>query len=175
MSKMGFLLLIPFFLIRFGLLALLNKDAVARAGHFAPLSAKEKPVYWLYQISNAAIFISLLFLKIKAAPPIWFYFGCFVYLAGTILLAVSMVNFASPAASGINQNGLYRLSRNPMYVAYFIFFLGCALLTQSWLLLGFTLVFQITAHFIIRSEERWCIAQFGDAYLQYMKKVRRYL
>ena len=39
---MGFLLLMPFFLIRFGLLALLDKGAVARAAHFAPLLKKEK-------------------------------------------------------------------------------------------------------------------------------------
>ncbi|MBU9727326.1 methyltransferase [Diplocloster modestus] len=61
-----------------------------------------------------------------------------------------------------------------MYVAYFIFFLGCVLLTQSLLLLVFVLIFQITAHWMIRAEERWCIGQFGSTYLQYMKKVRRY-
>ena len=59
---MGFLLLMPFFLIRFGLLALLDKGAVARAAHFAPLLKKEKPAYWIYQITNAAIFLYLFFL-----------------------------------------------------------------------------------------------------------------
>ncbi|SDP44029.1 Protein-S-isoprenylcysteine O-methyltransferase Ste14 [Eubacterium maltosivorans] len=172
---MGFLLLMPFFLIRFGLLALLDKGAVARAAHFAPLLKKEKPAYWIYQITNAAIFLYLFFLKIKFTPAALFYAGAAVYSAGTLLLAVSIVNFASPSESGVNQNGLYRLSRNPMYVAYFIFFLGCALLTQSWLLLGFVIVFQGSAHSIIRSEERWCLTQFGDTYRQYMKKVRRYL
>lgn len=34
---MGFLLLLPFFLIRFGLLALLNQEAVRRAAYFAPI------------------------------------------------------------------------------------------------------------------------------------------
>lgn len=172
---MGFLLLLPFLFIRFGLLALLGKDAVARAAYFAPLTGKEKAAYWIYQAANAAIFLYLFFLKIKAAPAALFYAGAAVYSAGLILLAVSIVNFASPSESGINQSGLYRLSRNPMYVAYFIFFLGCALLTQSWLLLGFVIIFQGSSHFIIRSEERWCLAQFGDAYRQYMKKVRRYL
>lgn len=172
---MGFLLLLPFLFIRFGLLTLLGKDAVARAAYFAPLIGKEKAAYWIYQAANAAIFLYLFFLKIKAAPAPLFYAGAAVYAAGLILLAVSIVNFAAPSESGINQNGLYRLSRNPMYVAYFIFFLGCALLTQSWLLLGFVIIFQGSSHFIIRSEERWCLAQFGDAYRQYMKKVRRYL
>lgn len=172
---MGFLLLLPFFLIRFGLLSLLNREAVKRAALFAPLLEKEKPAYWIYQISNVAILLSLLLLKIKVTPPPLLYTGIAVYSAGAVLLGVSVINFASPSESGINQNGLYRLSRNPMYVAYFIFFLGCALLTQSLLLLVLVLIFQAAAHWIIRSEERWCIERFGGAYLQYMKTVRRYL
>ena len=54
-------------------------------------------------------------------------------------------------------------------------FLGCSLLTQSRLLLGLILVFQISAHWIILAEERWCAGQFGEAYLQYKRQVRRYL
>ena len=171
---MGFLIVIPFFLIRFGLLSLLNKDAVKRAAYFAPLSDNEKIAYWLYQISNMAVFLSMFFLRIQVTPAVLFYAGVVFYAAGTILLVVSVIHFASPSESGMNQKGIYRLSRNPMYVAYFIFFLGCVLLTQSLLLLCFVLVFQITAHWIIRAEERWCIRQFGNAYLQYMKNVRRY-
>ena len=171
---MGFLLLIPFFLIRFGLLSILDRNAITRAAYFPPLVKHEKTAYWIYQICNVAIFLCMFFLKVKVVPPILFYTGTAFYSVGTILLAVSVINFAAPSESGINQNGLYRLSRNPMYVAYFVFFFGCALLTQSLLLIGLVLIFQITAHWIIRSEERWCIERFGGAYLQYMKKVRRY-
>lgn len=172
---MGILLLIPFFLIRFGLLAVLNKDAVRRAARFAPMERRERPAYWAYQLSNAAILLSLFFLTPQTAPPALFWAGAAVYGLGTILLAIAMVNFAAPAADGMNKRGLYRVSRNPMYLAYFLFFLGCALLTQSPVLLGFVLVFQISAHWIILAEERWCIQTFGQAYLDYMHNVRRYL
>lgn len=168
------LLLIPFFLIRFGLLALLDKAAVRRAAYFPPPEGKEMAAYWFYQLSNAAIFICMFFLNIKTGPPGAFYAGVAVYAAGAVLLAVSIINFASPSGSGINQSGLYRVSRNPMYVAYFLYFIGCVLLTQSWLLLGIVLMFQLSAHWIIRAEERWCVRQFGAEYTQYMKKVRRY-
>lgn len=171
---MGFLLLLPFLLIRFGLLSLLSKEAVRRAAHFAPILNKERPAYWIYQMSNVAILILLLFLRVKFTPTVLFYVGSAVYSIGCIVLSVSVINFAFPSPGGINENGLYRLSRNPMYVAYFIFFVGCVLLTQSLLLLGFVLIFQISAHWIIRSEERWCTQRFGSEYLQYMEKVRRY-
>lgn len=170
----GFLLLIPFILIRFGLINILNKEGLNRAAFFAPLIGKEKAAYWFYQISNILIFVYLFFLKITT-DLYWLYTGLVTYGLGVLLCFASVSNFAKPAENGINLNGLYRISRNPMYVAYFIYFFGCVLLTQSLLLLAILMVFQISAHWIIQSEERWCIKKFGDEYKNYMNEVRRYI
>ena len=62
-----------------------------------------------------------------------------------------------------------------MYVAYFVFFLGCALLVQSVPLLLFLAAFQLSAHWIILAEERWCLEKFGPEYRLYCARVRRYL
>lgn len=145
----AFLTVVPLILIRFGLLSILGKEALKRAAFFAPLIGKEKMAYW-------------------------FYVGLVIYGLGVLLCLVSVLNFAKPTENGINLKGLYRFSRNPMYVAYFIYFLGCVVLTQSLILLGILLVFQISAHWIILSEERWCIEKFGEEYINYMNKVRRY-
>ncbi|WP_294466955.1 methyltransferase [uncultured Anaerofustis sp.] len=171
---MGFFLLIPFFLIRFTLLSILNKEAVKRAAYFAPLFNKEKTAYYIYQISNILIIIYLFFLKVKTTPERLFFLGIFIYALGSVLLIISVINFAYPSQNGINQNGIYKISRNPMYLSYFIFFIGCVFITQSLLLLIFVILFIITSHVIIISEERWCINEFGKEYLDYMKKVRRY-
>ncbi len=171
----GFLLLVPFILIRFGLLSILSKEAINRAAYFPPLIKNEKAAYWLYQISNIAIFVYMLFLKVKTDPSWLFIMGLIIYGIGVMLCIISIINFAFPSKKGTNLNGIYHFSRNPMYLAYFIYFIGCVLLTQSLVLLGFVLVFQITAHWIILSEERWCINKFGEEYIQYMKKVRRYI
>ena len=170
----GFLLLIPFFLIRFGILGLLNKEALKRAAFFAPLVGGEKVAYWIYQISNMLILIDLFFLNVKT-ESFWFDAGLVIYGLGILLCIASVLNFARPAKNGINRNGLYKFSRNPMYLAYFIYFLGCALLTKSLLFLAILIVFQISAHWIILSEERWCINKFGEEYKNYMNKVRRYI
>ncbi|WP_295742709.1 isoprenylcysteine carboxylmethyltransferase family protein [uncultured Oscillibacter sp.] len=172
---MAFFLLIPFFLIRFGLLAVLNQNALPRAAHFPPLQGQERAAYWIYQLSNTAVILLPLLLHVRTQPSSLFFTGAALYAAGLFLLTVSVANFAAPSGSGVNQSGLYRLSRNPMYVSYFLVFLGCSLLTQSRLLLGLILVFQISAHWIILAEERWCAGQFGEAYLQYKRQVRRYL
>lgn len=171
----GFLLLIPFLGIRFGLLSYLSKDAMRRAAHFAPMRGNEVTAYWVYQLSNAAIFIYLCFLKVKVDFSWLFFAGAICYVLGLALCACSMVGFVRPSGGGLNTQGVYRFSRNPMYVAYFVCFVGCALLTRSWILGGIVLIFQISAHWIILAEERWCMERFGEAYGQYRAKVRRYI
>lgn len=170
----AFITIIPFILIRFGLLSILDKEALKRATFFAPSIGKEKVAYYFYQIANILFFVYLCFLKITATPY-WLYTGLVIYGFGLLLCLISVVSFAKPAENGINLKGFYRISRNPMYVAYFICFLGCAVLTQSFLLFVILLVFQISAHWIILSEERWCIKKFGNEYINYMNQVRRYL
>ncbi|WP_059004595.1 methyltransferase family protein [Bittarella massiliensis (ex Durand et al. 2017)] len=172
---MGALLLVPFFLLRFGLLAVLDRGAVGRAAHFAPLPPGERGAYWVYQLANVGILLDILFLKVETAPPGLFWAGVALYAGGMALLAASVAAFATPAADGFCQRGVYRLSRNPMYLAYFLIFVGFAALGRSPLLLGLTAVFQVSAHWIIRAEERWCDQRFGEAYAQYARRVRRYL
>lgn len=170
----AFLTVIPIILIRYGLLNMINKEALKRASFFAPLIGREKVAFWVYQITTALIFLYLFLLKLKTDSA-WFYIGLIIYGLGIILYIVSIINYAKPKKNGINLKGLYLVSRNPMYIAYFIYFLGCVLLTRSWVLFFLLISFQISAHWIILSEERWCIMEFGEEYLKYMNKVRRYI
>ncbi len=170
----AFLTVIPLIVIRFGLLGILDKKALRRAALFAPLLGKEKVAYWFYQTSNIAFFVYLCFLRITT-DPFWLYTGLVIYGLGVLLCVRSVIDFARPKENGINVSGLYRISRNPMYLAYFVLFFGCVLLTRSLILFIILFVFQISAHWIIRSEERWCIDKFGEEYVNYMCKVRRYI
>lgn len=167
-------IIIPILLIRYGLLGLLDRESLQRAGLFAPVKGKEKISLYVYQITTIAILIKLLSLKIRTDSE-WFSIGMIIYSVGLVLYTISIINYAAPKGNGINVNGLYRISRNPMYIAYFIYFIGCALLTHSWFLLSLLIVFQVSAHWIILSEERWCIIKFGEEYINYMNKVRRYI
>ena len=71
--------------------------------------------------------------------------------------------------------GPYRLSRNPMYLAMTIGYVGLALLVNS-LWVGVVLApLLVVLHLgVIAREERYLDAKFGDEYRRYRKEVRRW-
>lgn len=76
----------------------------------------------------------------------------------------------------IVQSGPYRFTRNPMYLGMTFLYCGVALWADSGapLLLLFPLLETIKRGVILR-EERYLERKFGDEYLQYKAKVRRWL
>jgi protein-S-isoprenylcysteine O-methyltransferase Ste14 len=74
------------------------------------------------------------------------------------------------------ENGVFRWTRNPMYVGGSIALLACALLfALDWLPL-LAIVSFVALHFaIIRREEAYLERAFGARYLQYKARTPRYL
>ena len=72
------------------------------------------------------------------------------------------------------KTGVYSLSRNPIYSAFLIINTGILLFTYNLylLVLPFVYYFFLTI-LIIHTEEKWCINEFKNEYLSYMKKVNR--
>ena len=171
----GFLPLIPFLLIRFGVPAYLDPTAIQRAARFPPEFRARKIAYWSYQLSMAGILAYPCFLSIAVDHTPWFCGGFLLYATGLSLCAVSMINFSAPSSNGFRRNGLYHISRNPIYISYFICFMGCVCMTRSGILCGLVLLFQLSGHWLILAEERWCLMEFGEAYRQYMSQVKRYI
>ena len=130
---------------------------------------------WPIGLSSAGVLVCLCAQRaeVDGAWPFWA--GLVLYLLGLALCAGAVVSFGRPSPGPFREDGLYRFSRNPMYVSYFVYFAGCVLLTRSRLLAALVLLFQLSEHWIILAEERWCREQFGAPYEAYRKRVRRYL
>ena len=76
----------------------------------------------------------------------------------------------------IIDSGPYRFSRNPMYVAWTVIYVGIAVLVNSWWLLIFLpVLLAFTHYFVVRREEQQLEQHFGKEYRQYYNHVRRYL
>ena len=79
-------------------------------------------------------------------------------------------------ATVLVENGPFRFSRNPLYMALTLLFLGLSLVVDTWW--GIVLLFPhlIIMHWgVILREERYLDQKFGASYRQYCSRVRRYL
>lgn len=84
--------------------------------------------------------------------------------------------FSPQNTSAIVTQGVYRISRNPMYLAMLFILMSSVVLYGKVIALAPVLIFFIymTRHQII-PEERALETKFGQTYLDYKAKVRRWI
>jgi protein-S-isoprenylcysteine O-methyltransferase Ste14 len=102
----------------------------------------------------------------------------FFVLGGTIG-SWAFISFPFRATIGLGDRlvtgGPYRFSRNPQYIGDSLLIVGYFLLTNSWMVgvIGFLgVVLNLLAPF---TEEPWLEQRFGQAYLDYKRRVPRFI
>ncbi|MFI2810898.1 MULTISPECIES: isoprenylcysteine carboxylmethyltransferase family protein [Microbulbifer] len=98
-----------------------------------------------------------------------------VWAARALVRAGTHVHPRRPTTS-IVCDGPFRFSRNPIYLALLMIYLGVTLLFNSWW--GPLLLLPLAAalHFgVVKPEERYLLEKFGHEYRSYRKRVRRYI
>ena len=74
------------------------------------------------------------------------------------------------------QDGVFRLSRNPMYLGFVSILLGISILLRSLSPYVVVIVFTLLMELIfIRIEERMLAEKFGDQWSQYRSRVRKWI
>ena len=103
--------------------------------------------------------------------------GIFVaFSALGIFKRVSTTTVPFERPSTLVTSGPYRFTRNPMYVALTLVYLGVAgTRLEIWPLIGLPLVLVYVNFLVIPFEERRLHDVFGDAYQAYGARVRRWL
>jgi len=95
----------------------------------------------------------------------------------TFLRAKTTVNPMKPhASSALVTTGIYKITRNPMYVGLVFILSGwCIYLNSPAALIGVA-GFILYIHALqILPEERMLITLFGEEYIEYQSRVRRWL
>lgn len=109
----------------------------------------------------------------------WALVAIFVGWNGWALSTMARVGTAllpGGATTTILDTGPFRYSRNPLYIGLVVLDLGLALLWPSfWALLLVPLGFALLWWGAVAPEERYLAAKFGDAYVDYRRRVRRWL
>ena len=79
-------------------------------------------------------------------------------------------------ASQLITTGLYRYSRNPIYLTFFIFTLCLGLvLSKLWIILMGIPALWVMNTYVIAKEEAYLEATFLDKYIKYKREVRRWI
>lgn len=128
---------------------------------------------------SSTFFIS--FLNFKIDGYIHFFIGSILILIGFVIMLLGMNEFKSlKRMSGLDnsilvKSGIYKKTRNPQYLGWFIFLIGLSLIVSSILAFIYVLVFIIIMHIrIIRLEEPYLLDIFGEEYKKYKNTVPRY-
>jgi protein-S-isoprenylcysteine O-methyltransferase Ste14 len=140
------------------------------------------PYYFLFSIT----LILILYLSLPSVTSISFpynLFGIIGIVAGMYLIMQSYEHFKQNSttvkfnkSNKIVSEGLYRYSRNPMYLGNVVFLTGMSILTGMVItLLIPALFFIIIDRMFIPYEEEKMGIEIGEAYLNYKKKVRRWV
>jgi protein-S-isoprenylcysteine O-methyltransferase Ste14 len=100
----------------------------------------------------------------------------------TLILAANLFrknkNPVNPSGSTqlIICSGIYKYTRNPMYLSLTCIFIGVSIITNSWFSFVLLLpLLTICQKGIIEREEKYLTQKFGDEYLSYKSKVRRWI
>jgi protein-S-isoprenylcysteine O-methyltransferase Ste14 len=134
-------------------------------------------------IADSWLLESLIPLPISGNDALWWP-GVLLLSIAIVIAVVCLLQFFrarthvepwQPTRS-IIQTGLFRYSRNPIYLSFCIATLATGLLLDSWwpvaTLPPLALLLQAL---VIRKEEAYLEAKFGEDYLDYRRRVRRWL
>jgi len=141
------------------------------------------PVFYL-----AALLVGVLLNSVWPASVLatrWaLLFGGLLIVASILIMPFVLIRFRRAgtsfdvrrAASALITEGPYRFSRNPAYLALTLLYLGVSLMLNILcaVLLVLPVVFVMDL-WVVRREERHLEARFGEEYLRYKARVRRWL
>jgi protein-S-isoprenylcysteine O-methyltransferase Ste14 len=127
--------------------------------------------------------LPLVFAVPRGDLSLWTVGGCLI-LIGVALAAAGIRNF-SRAATPVPTNeptralvttGVHGWTRNPIYLGMFLVYGGIGVTAHSTWVLVLTLPLAILIRYgVVAREEAYLERRFGDAYLDYKRRVRRWL
>ena len=138
-------------------------------------STRREKIYWacMHMIVIASYAYGI-FLPLKLGT-VWFYIGLLIYLPGMLILIMAILNFATTQVDKPVTQGVYSVSRNPMYIGESLINISISIACLSWIFFLIAVVIAILEHNIVVSEERFCVKNYGNAYREYLNRTPRWV
>jgi protein-S-isoprenylcysteine O-methyltransferase Ste14 len=104
-------------------------------------------------------------------------------VVGVLILVASLVSFGRSFRIGIDVDqpgrlvttGIFSVSRNPIYVGFFVFLVGQFLVFPNWVPLIYLVAASALFHRQVLREEGFMRQHYGQEYVEYCSHVRRYV
>jgi protein-S-isoprenylcysteine O-methyltransferase Ste14 len=168
----AWILVLPIWILGF-LISACNRRGMARAADMSWYTAADRAAsFGAMAFMIAAMALSVF---VPMAPgSVWFFAGLPLVAAGAGAHFAARLTYMKTDADRPATRGVYRLSRNPMYVSWSLVLLGAAISSRSLVLGAAWALMAGCTHLLILGEERYCKERYGAAYLDYMARVPRY-
>lgn len=110
--------------------------------------------------------------------------GVCISIIGVVIFVTSVLTMRDSWRAGVSKEdktelvteGIYQISRNPAFLGFDLVYIGILIIFFNWILCVVSAFAMLMFHLqIINVEEEFLLATFGDTYLEYKKKVNRYL
>lgn len=110
--------------------------------------------------------------------------GCVITTVGVLIFIISVVQMKDNWRAGVQREdktnlvttGIYSISRNPAFVGFDLMYIGILFTFFNWYLCFATSLVLVFFHLqIVNVEEDFLVETFGEEYIQYKKKVCRYI
>lgn len=108
--------------------------------------------------------------------------GFILGVLGVAVFFLSVCVMSDSWRAGLAENderklvtkGIYKISRNPAFLGFYLIYISVLLMCFNWVLLVATLFSIVMFHLQILGEEKFLIRFFGDEYIEYKLRVNRY-
>jgi protein-S-isoprenylcysteine O-methyltransferase Ste14 len=137
----AWIFILPFLLVTYGIsFAFVSKKSALWS--WPKYSSQQRLLLVFFMAVSLASWIYSIFLPLELGTA-WFYTGLPVFLIGMFFATLSTLTFAKTPPDRPNTTGVYRISRNPMYLGILLAYIGIGLAAASWLYLLIAIVYLI--------------------------------
>jgi protein-S-isoprenylcysteine O-methyltransferase Ste14 len=119
-------------------------------------------------------FFCSLFVPLESGT-FWLTAGLLLCAVATVMAAAGSFAFATKPLDEPMTDGVYAISRHPMYVSRVLVFFGIGLAAPSWVFLLCAAVDFTVWRLAVPEEEQNMVAKYGASYEQYMRRTPRWI
>lgn len=148
------------------------------------MSKRVLPPVYLYVATGLIFALHFLFPIVSVIPRPWHYLGLLPLALGSLLNLLADRDFKTSrttvkpfeTSTALITDGVYKISRHPMYLGFVLMLLGLAVLLRTlspYIVVGvFTILMEVV---FIRAEEAMLADAFGEKWVAYKERVRRWI